>query len=67
MAPIAAGAQDYQVCWIFKASGVPPFLRWANGAFILFAGPRRKTKMVVGKGLAVALYIRAVVNESAKR
>jgi hypothetical protein len=66
MAPIAAGAQAYQVCWIFKASGVPPFLRWANGAFILFA-PSRKTKMVVGKGLAVALYIRAVVNESAKR
>jgi hypothetical protein len=28
MAPIAAGAQDYQVCWIFKASGKPPFLRW---------------------------------------
>jgi hypothetical protein len=25
MAPIAAGAQDYQVCWIFKASGEPPF------------------------------------------
>jgi len=25
MAPIAAGAQDYQVCWIFKASGTPPF------------------------------------------
>jgi hypothetical protein len=25
IAPIAAGAQDYQVCWIFKASGKPPF------------------------------------------
>jgi len=28
IAPIAAGAQAYQVCWIFKASGKPPSLRW---------------------------------------
>ena len=37
----------------------------ANGAFILSA-PSRKTKMW-REGLTVALYIRAVLNESAKR
>jgi hypothetical protein len=63
MAPIAAGAQDYQVCWIFKASGGPPFLRWQTAR----SSCPRRNEDGVGEGLTAALDIRAVTNESAKR
>jgi hypothetical protein len=65
MAPIAAGAQDYQVCWIFKASGTPPFLRWQTAHQP--AAPGRIHFDVSGEAALVLSEAFAAVKESAKR
>jgi hypothetical protein len=54
MAPIAAGVQAYQVCWIFKASGKPPFYDGKRRSF----RPRQAVclKMIRGS-FEAALYV----------